>query len=116
MSDDINEEFAEQLDALTDTAMDGFSQVIQKLVDYYVEHFDMDVTVAQNQMLIALSSITGELIACMVDEDNIRDFVTDKVIQNIKFSREQTELEHATAKPSEDDPYGLAGMTPLGKC
>ena len=116
MSDEINEEFGEQLDGLKDTAMDGFAQVAQKLIDYYVENYDMDVAVAQNQVLIALSTITGELIACMPDEDDIRNFVTEKAIENIKYTRTQTELEHASATPSEDDPYGLAGMTPLGKC
>lgn len=111
MSDEIDEEYGEILDSLSETGMDGLVQVVQKLVDYYVENYDLDVAVAQNQMLIALSTVTGELIGCMPNEDNIRDFVEQKVVENIKFTRTATELDNA-----KDDPNDLAGMTPLGNC
>jgi hypothetical protein len=116
VSDEIDKEYGEILDSLSETGVDGLAQVVQKLVDYYVENYDLDVAVAQNQMLIALSTVTGELIACMPNEDNIRDFVEQKVTENIKFTRTAVELDHAASAPSEDDPNGLAGMTPLGNC
>jgi len=117
VSEDIDTEFfRETLDALTETAMDGLSQVVQKLVDYYVEHHDLDTNLAYNQTLIALSTVTGEVIACMVDEDNIRDFVEEKCKENISVSRKTREDLEGEIHTTEDDPNGLSRMTPLGEC
>lgn len=114
MSDDI-ENVAENdlLLELREVGLDGLTQVVQKVIDLYVENHDVDYVLAQNQMLIALSTVTGELLACIPDEDDLRDFVEQKVHNHITDSRKDNEEERLTA---EEDPHGLSRMTPQGNC
>jgi len=112
VSDEIDQELAEKLDEASQAGMSAISQIVQMLIDKYGD--DLDVTLAQNQMLIALSTVTGELIACLPEEH--RDFVEEKVKENISRQRMETEEDNGEIQTSEDDPHGLARMTPVGKC
>lgn len=112
MSEEINEELGELLDTAVQGGIGAISSLVQLLVDKYSE--DLDETLSQNQMLIALSTVTGELIACLPQEH--REFVEGKVKENISAVRIAFEEENGEIQTSEEDPNGLARMTPLGKC
>lgn len=60
------------------------AQDVQTMISAFVSE-GLDYTLAQNQMLIALSNITGQLIACLPASQ--RDFVEEQVLKNIPRQR-----------------------------
>jgi hypothetical protein len=92
------------------TAEYTIAEVVQKLVDLYTKE-GLDRTLGQNQMLIALSNVTGQLISCM--PENQRDFVESKVLENIPRQRLAGEAYYAKMESGEVD---LATVEPAGRC
>lgn len=86
------------------------AEATQKLVDLFVKE-GLDRTLAQNQLLIALSNVTGQMISCM--PENQRAFVESKVLENIPRQREAGEAYFEKKESGEID---LATVDPAGRC
>lgn len=117
MSEDVKElldsEFGEVLDELYQVGLDGIKQVVQKLVDHYFDNYEIDPSILYNQMLIALTEVTGQTLACIDDDGNLRDFILERCVENIEEARKAAEADELS---TDEDPYGLARMSTQGNC
>lgn len=117
MSHDIDEEISEEqvaeieaiLDELEEESQAAFSKLIQYLFANYSEQLDSEY-LAINQILITLSSLTGELLAHIPEED--RDNIEGKVHDLITHRRGV--MEGALEKAEGD--IDLATVKPQGNC
>lgn len=113
MSEEISQEQIAELEAILDeleeTSNTSFSKLIQYLVSHYSDKLDSEY-LAVNQILVTLSSLTGELLAYIPEED--RDNIEGKVHELITHRRSVME-EH---QDRDDDEIDLATVKPQGNC
>lgn len=117
MSQDIEDEVPAEkiaeleaiLDELEEESQSAFSKLIQYLFTNYSEQLESEY-LAVNQILITMSSLTGELLAHIPAED--RDNIEGKVHELITHRRGV--MEGALEKAEGD--IDLATVKPQGSC
>lgn len=109
MSDDIDQIRKLMADALA-TAEYQLANDVQTMISKFVAE-GLANTLAQNQLLIALSNITGQLIACLPADQ--RDFVEEQVLKNIPRQRIAADDYFSRKERGEID---LATVETQGRC
>lgn len=108
---EVNEDnLRKKMEEAAHTAEHTITEVVQRIIDYYIE-MGMDEALAQNQMLIALSNVTGHVLAAFPEDQ--RAFVESKVLENIPVQRQVHEAAYAKEESGIID---LATAEPAGRC